>query len=72
MALSKRTSVDQITVDEYGNTMIRERTDIRDGDEVVASTYHRRVIAPKDSLAKETARVRAIAEAGRKEPLGAA
>lgn len=67
MALKKETSIDQITADEYGRLMIRERTDVVEDGEVVSSTYHRRIIEPGDTLSGLDPRLTAIAKAARKD-----
>ena len=64
--LTEQTLIDQVTVDEWGNVGVRERTDVLRDGEVVASSYHRRVLAHDAPIpSDEDVRVRAIAEAAR-------
>lgn len=65
--LTERTEVDQITTDQYGNVMVRQRTDILRGKEVVHSSYHRLSYGPQDDLKGADKRVKAIAEIARKD-----
>jgi hypothetical protein len=66
MSLTERTIIDQISVDEFGNVSVRQRTDILRDGEVVSSTNHRHVIGPEDSLKDEDERVQRIAKEARK------
>jgi urease accessory protein UreE len=59
--LEERVVIDQITVLEDGQIQVRQATKVlRDGVEI-AKTFHRHVVAPGDDLAREDARVRAVA-----------
>ncbi|MCG3770191.1 MAG: hypothetical protein JW384_01334 [Nitrosomonadaceae bacterium] len=63
MALSEQSIIDQIEVTHNGSVNVR-RADLvlKDGVEI-AKTYHRHVLSPGDDLAKEDAKVVAIAQA---------
>ena len=63
MALSEQSIIDQIEVTRNGSVNVR-RADLvlKDGVEI-AKTYHRHVLSPGDDLAKEDAKVVAIAQA---------
>lgn len=60
MALTERTVISQITIDETGSISVRESRRILKGDEVVSETFHRHVVAPDDDDADEDPQVRAI------------
>jgi hypothetical protein len=62
VALTEETVIDQLVIDEHGNVMIRAATRILRDGEVVAATYHRRVLGPLDDASAEPDEVRAIAE----------
>lgn len=67
MSLTEETVVDQITADEYGNVSVRQAKRIVQDGEVIATTYHRHVVGPKDDLKGQDDRVQAIAKAARKD-----
>jgi hypothetical protein len=61
-----KTIIDQITMDEFGNVLWRERTDyVVDGEKF--SRNHRRSIGPKDDLKGLPEKVVAIAKIARKD-----
>ena len=62
MAITKETSVDQITITENGIILYREATRIVEDGVVLISTYHRTSLAPGANLNDVPAKVRAIAE----------
>lgn len=62
MALTEQTITDQIVIDEHGNVGLRTATRILRDGEVVAETYHRRVLGPLADVSSESDEVRAIAE----------
>ena len=60
MAITKTTTVDQITVTENGIVLYREATRIlKDGDQI-AQTYHRTSLTPAQDLTGHPANVVAI------------
>lgn len=65
--LTEQIVIDQISADEYGNVGIRTRTDILKDGNVIASTFHRRMIIASEPLSKdEDERVKEIVKAARK------
>jgi len=63
MAITKTTTVDQITVTENGIVLYREATRIlKDGDQI-AQTYHRTSLTPAQDLTGQPANVVAICNA---------
>lgn len=61
MALSEETVVDQVTVEELGNINIRTVTRVLRDGEVIAESYHRRVLTPGEDVEGMDTRVVAIA-----------
>lgn len=53
MAITKQIVQDKITVDEYGNVMIREATRLIENGEVIGQSFHRRVITPENNISNE-------------------
>jgi hypothetical protein len=62
------TVIDQITFDEYGNVLWRERTDHK-ADGLVFPRYHRSSIGPNDDLQGLPEKVVAAAKIARKDAL---
>ena len=50
MALTKTTTVDQITVTENGIVLYREATRIMEDGNEISKTYHRSSLAPEQDL----------------------
>lgn len=63
MAVTERSFVDLIEILEGGHVQVRRATVVLRHGQEIARTYHRHVLTPGDDLAREDARVRAIAEA---------
>ena len=61
--LEKTTVVDKIETLENGCVQVRTATRITDNGAVVASSFHRHVVAPGDDYSNEDARVRAVCAA---------
>lgn len=61
--MEKNTVVDKIETLENGCVQVRIATRIIDDGMVVASSYHRHVIAPGDDVSQEDERVQAICAA---------
>lgn len=61
--LAKTEIVDKIELLENGCVQVRTATRIMDNGAVVASSYHRHVIAPGDAFDSEDQRVQAICAA---------
>jgi hypothetical protein len=61
--LDKITVVDKIETLENGCVQVRTATRIMDNGAVVASSYHRHVVAPGDDYSGEDAKVQAICAA---------
>ena len=61
--LDKITVVDKIETLENGCVQVRTATRITDNGAVVASSFHRHVVAPGDDFSKEDPKVRAICAA---------
>ena len=60
MAISKKTVVDQITVNENGIVLYREATRIIEDGKVLTQTYHRTSLTPGQDLEGQPANVVAI------------
>ena len=60
MALSKTTSIDQITVTENGIILYREATRIIEDGKQLSETYHRTSLTPGQDLTGQPANVVAI------------
>ena len=63
MAITKTTSVDQITVTENGIVLYREATRIMEDDVELTKTYHRSSLTPGQDLTGQPANVVAICNA---------
>ena len=63
MALTKTTSVDQITVIENGSVFYREATRIMEDGNQISQTYHRTSLTPGQDLTGQPANVTAICNA---------
>jgi hypothetical protein len=63
MALTKTTTVDQITVTENGIVLYREATRIMEDGNQISQTYHRTSLTPGQSLTGQPANVVAICNA---------
>lgn len=63
MTLRKEIKVDQLEVKLDGHIQIRERILIKDGDNIVTNTIHRRIISPGQDVTNEEAAVRGVVEA---------
>lgn len=50
MSLTKKTSVDQITVSENGIVLYREATRIMENDVEISKTFHRSSLTPAQDL----------------------
>jgi hypothetical protein len=61
--LTKTNVVDKIETLENGCVQVRTATRIMDNGAVVASSYHRHVVAPGDDYSQEDAKVQAICAA---------
>jgi hypothetical protein len=61
MAITKETTVDQITVTEYGIILYREATRIIEDGKELTKTYHRTSLTPGQDLTGQPAQVTAIA-----------
>jgi len=55
MALTKTTTVDQITVTENGIVLYREATRIMEDGNQISQTYHRTSLTPGQSLQEQVA-----------------
>lgn len=60
MAITKTTSIDQITVTESGIVLYREATRIMEDGKELSKTYHRTSLTPGQDLAGQPANVSAI------------
>ena len=60
MAITKETSVDQITVIENGTVLYREATRIMEDGNEISKTYHRTSLIPAQDLTGVPANVVAI------------
>jgi hypothetical protein len=63
MTITEKSTIDQITVDATGNVSVRRCDQVLRGGEVIASTFHRHVLAPGDDLTGQDPRVAAVAAA---------
>lgn len=63
MALAESKVMDQITVSESGEVMVRVRRQVTSGAEVLATTYCRAVLVPGQDLAGVHPRVAAVCAA---------
>ena len=63
MAITKSTSVDQVTVTENGTVLYREATRVVEDGNQIAKTFHRTSLTPGQDLAGQPASVVAIATA---------
>jgi hypothetical protein len=63
MALTKTTTVDQITVTENGIVLYREATRIMEDGNQIGQTYHRSSLTPAQDLTGQPANVVAICNA---------
>ena len=61
MAITKETTVDQITVCENGIILYREATKIIEDGKELTKTYHRTSLTPGQDLTGQPAQVTAIA-----------
>ena len=60
MSITKTTTVDQITVTEYGVVLYREATRIMEDGNEISKTYHRSSLVPEQDLTGVPANVVAI------------
>ena len=60
MAITKTTSIDQITVTENGIVLYREATRIIEDEKQLSETYHRTSLTPGQDLTGQPAAVTAI------------
>lgn len=63
MPITKRTEVDQTTIDAQGNVHIRTATVIEEDGVELSRTFHREVLEPGDSTAGKSADIVAITNA---------
>lgn len=63
MPITKRTEVDQTTIDAHGNVHIRTATVIEEDGVEISRTFHREVLEPGDSTAGKSADIVAITNA---------
>lgn len=63
MALTKRTVVDQILLDEDANISIRTATVIEEDGVELSRKFHRTTLAPGSDISGEPPRIRKIANA---------
>jgi hypothetical protein len=63
MSLTETKKIDKIEVVENNSIQVRTATIIEKDGVEIAKTYHRRVVAPTDSIENEDLRVQAIANA---------
>jgi len=63
MALTRKTSVDQITIDEIGNVLVRTVNKVVDGSEIIAQSYNRYVLIPGQDVSDQPDNVRAVCSA---------
>jgi len=61
MSIEKIVVVDQITVDEFDNVLIRQATRIVEDEVVISETYHRTSISKNGDLSGQSPKVVAIA-----------
>lgn len=62
MPLTKEVVQDKIEVLEDGTLQVRETTRVKDGDVVIAESYHRRIVTPLDNVTNETGLAKEIAD----------
>lgn len=60
MSIEKTKAVDQIEVVSNGSVQVRVLTSIVENGAVIASSFHRHVVAPGDDYSDQDARVQAI------------
>lgn len=63
MALSKETTIDQITVEASGVVLVREATAIVEDGVQLSKSYHRTSFAPGSDVSAQPANVQAICSA---------
>ncbi len=64
MTITKEIIIDKIEfVGEHRHMQLREATVIKDDGVEIARSFHRKVIAPDESVASETAEIKRIAAA---------
>ena len=63
MALSKETTIDQITVEASGVVLVREATAIVEDGAQLSKSYHRTSFAPGSDVSAQPANVQAICSA---------
>ncbi len=64
MTITKEIVIDKIEfVGEHRHMQLREATVIKDDGVEIARSFHRKVIAPDESVASETAEIKRIAAA---------
>ena len=63
MSLTQVSVIDKIEVVENGILQIRQRNDIQDGGNTIASNYHRWALAPGQDTTGQDPRVVAVATA---------
>lgn len=63
MALIKKTFVDEITVTENGVVLVREATQVMDGDHEISRTFHRTSYLPGSDVSQADQQVQSICAA---------
>ena len=63
MALTEKSIIDQITVDDRSNINVRRADQILRDGEVISQNYHRHVLTPGDDLTDQADNVKVIAAA---------
>lgn len=63
MAITKETTVDQITVTENGIVLYREATRIIEDGEEISKKFHRTSLTPGQDISDQPAKVQAICNA---------
>lgn len=63
MALTRDSIIDQITVLDDGQVLVRKANRVIDGGAVISKAYHRHIVEPGQSLDEEDSRVRAVCQA---------
>ena len=61
--LQEESVIDKIEVVETGHVQVRRADRVVRNGQVIATTFHRHVLAPGDDLSREDPRVRAVAQA---------
>lgn len=61
MSLTKQMLVDQITIDENSNILVREATSILEDGIEISKTYNRKSLSPNQDLSNEADNIKAIA-----------